>query len=48
MAAASGVFDINNVTPRMAYERLTEFLAVLGIAVEAEQIESETPKESPD
>lgn len=42
------VFDISNVTPRMAYERLTEFLAVLGIAAEAEQIEAELPDESPD
>jgi hypothetical protein len=35
------VSDLNNVTPRMAYERLQEFLAVLGIAVERERIESE-------
>ena len=28
---------INNVTPRMAYERLQEFLAILGIAIESEE-----------
>lgn len=39
--------DMSNVTPRMAYERLKEFLEVLGIAVEAEQIEPEEPDESP-
>jgi hypothetical protein len=37
--------DVSNVTPGMAYERLTEFLAVLGIAAEAEQIEPERPDE---
>ncbi len=42
------VSDVSNITPRTAYERLTEFLAVLGIAAEAEQIESEIPNESPD
>jgi hypothetical protein len=33
----------NNVTPEIAYERLSEFLAVLGIAAEPEQIEPEWP-----
>lgn len=42
------VSDISNVTPRIAFDRLAEFLAVLGIAAEAEQIESERPGESPD
>jgi hypothetical protein len=37
--------DMNHVTPRMAYERLMDFLAVLGIAIEAEQPESERPEE---
>ncbi len=32
----------NNVTPRVAYERLREFLTALGIAVEAEQPESDS------
>jgi hypothetical protein len=40
--------DRSNVTPRMAYERLQEFLAVLGIAAEAEQTEPEGPDESPE
>jgi hypothetical protein len=35
----------NNVTPRMAFERLKDFLAVLGIAIEAEQTELEPPAE---
>jgi hypothetical protein len=34
---------ISNVTPPMAYDRLQEFLALLGIAVEAEQREPERP-----
>jgi hypothetical protein len=38
---------MNNVTPRMAYDRLREFLAVLGIAIEAEQPDSERPEEEP-
>jgi len=33
--------DLNNVTPRMAYERLTEFLAILGVAAETELPEGE-------
>lgn len=40
--------ELSNVTPRMAYERLTEFLAVLGIAAEDEQMESERPSDSSD
>jgi hypothetical protein len=36
---------LNNVTPRMAYERLRDFLAVLGIATEAEQQGSERPEQ---
>jgi hypothetical protein len=39
--------DMNNVTPRIAYDRLREFLAVLGIAIEAERRESEPPNERP-
>ena len=35
----------NNVTPKMAYERLSDFLAELGIAAEAEQEEPEQPEE---
>jgi hypothetical protein len=35
----------NYVTPRVAYERLTEFLSVLGIAPQAEQTEAEGPNE---
>jgi uncharacterized protein YutE (UPF0331/DUF86 family) len=31
----------NNVTPELAYERLNEFLAVLGIAAESEEEEPE-------
>jgi hypothetical protein len=42
------VSDMNNVTPRMAYERLQEFLAVLGIAAETERIELEESAESPE
>jgi len=34
---------MNNVSPRMAYDRLNEFLAVLGIASEAEEEQSERP-----
>jgi hypothetical protein len=33
----------NNVTPEMAYERLNEFLAVLGIAAESEEQEPKRP-----
>jgi hypothetical protein len=33
----------NNITPQMAYERLKEFLAVLGIAAESEGQEPEPP-----
>lgn len=40
--------EISNVTPQMAFDRLAEFLAVLGIAIEAEQIELERPDESPE
>ena len=29
--------DLSNVTPRLAYERLREFLALLGIAAESER-----------
>jgi hypothetical protein len=43
-----GGTDVSSVTPRVAYERLKEFLAVLGIAAEAEQTESEGPRESPE
>lgn len=31
----------NNVTPRMAYDRLTEFLAALGISAESEEEQSD-------
>jgi hypothetical protein len=40
--------DISNVTPRVAYERLKEFLAELGIAAEAEGIQPEGPDGSPE
>jgi len=40
--------DMNNVSPRMAYERLKEFLAVLGIAIESEQQASERPEQEPE
>jgi hypothetical protein len=39
---------VGNVTPQMAFDRLQEFLAVLGIAIEAEQPESERPEEEPE
>jgi len=35
----------DNVSPRIAYERLNEFLAVLGIAAEAEEAQTERPDE---
>jgi hypothetical protein len=35
----------NNVTPKTAYERLEKFLAVLGIAAEAEEEERDRPFE---
>jgi len=38
----------NNVTPEVAYERLAEFLAVLGIAAEAERIEPDEAGEEPE
>ncbi|HEV3261861.1 MAG TPA: hypothetical protein VG013_33735 [Gemmataceae bacterium] len=37
----------NNVTPRMAYDRLNAFLAELGIAAEAEEQQSERPDKEP-
>jgi hypothetical protein len=39
---------LTHVTPQMAYQRLQEFLAVLGIAAEAEPIEPEGPGEYPE
>jgi hypothetical protein len=39
------VADMSKVTPRMAYERLKAFLAVLGIAIETERPEAELPEE---
>jgi hypothetical protein len=42
------VSGMSNVTPRMVYERLAEFLAALGIAIEAEQIEPNELDESPE
>lgn len=33
------VSDLSNITPRMAFDRLSEFLAALGIAIEPEQPE---------
>lgn len=39
---------MNNVTPQVAYERLRDFLAALGIVTEAEQMESERPKATGD
>jgi hypothetical protein len=39
---------VNNVTPEMAYERLAEFLAVLGIAAEAEAPETERSEAAPE
>jgi hypothetical protein len=33
----------NNVTPKIAYERLKQFLEALGIAIESEQVERERP-----
>jgi hypothetical protein len=40
--------DMSNVTPRMAYERLREFLAVFEIADESELFERERPDNSPE
>lgn len=39
--------DITNVTPHLAYDRLKEFLAVLGIAIEAERTEPEGRDDAP-
>ncbi len=38
-----GDAETNNVTPRMAYDRLREFLAEIRVAIEPEQIEPERP-----
>jgi hypothetical protein len=35
----------NNVTPKLAYDRLREFLAALGIAAESEEEPSDRPEE---
>jgi hypothetical protein len=35
----------NNVTPKMAYDRLTEFLAALGIPAESEEDQLDRPEE---
>jgi hypothetical protein len=38
---------MSNVTPQFAYERLLEFLAVLGITAQPEEVESEGTDDSP-
>ncbi len=38
----------SNVTPRIAYEKVNDFLAALGIASEPEQQEAERPDEGPE
>jgi hypothetical protein len=40
--------DLNKVTPTVAYRRLRDFLAVLDIAIEAEQTEQDSPELEPD
>jgi hypothetical protein len=42
------VSNLSNVTPRMAFDRLSEFLALLGIAIEPEQMERAGVDEPPD
>jgi hypothetical protein len=43
-----GDAETNKITPQMAYDRLRNFLAVLGIAIESEQIEPEEPGTQPE
>jgi hypothetical protein len=38
----------NNITPRIAYDRLAAFLDALGITVASEQVEPERPEDVDD